>query len=171
MVTLKQKHSGCHTSYMTRNLRIRKLKISDFFFSFKLRNTPDAYKWFHTNTPTTYLRHLSWFSQRLLFARDQTFVACTDRNRVGICYLSRQSVQDQCLVSISVSTSFRRTGIGEYLLRYITEVERNHGFKIFNASIHIDNVSSLALFRRVGFEADNNSHAVENFVSLKKTFV
>lgn len=167
-VTLKQRLSSYPIFCMNEDLRVRILQIKDFCFSFDLRNSHEAYKWFHTNTPTTPIRHFCWFLKRLLTKRDQTLVACKGKEPVAICYLSRQGREDQCILSISVALPSRRTGVGEYLLRYVTDVERNHGFKIFNASIHVDNLASLSLFRRVGFTNVNEVQTHDNFVLLKK---
>lgn len=168
MVLRKQKHLNYLTSYMNEILEIRKLRISDFQFSLGLRNDQGALRWFHTTTPTTYLRHFFWFSQSLLFKRGKTFIAHKGKRSVGICYLSSVHGLEGCYISINVDPSSKRSGIGERLLRHAIETEKNRGRKIIKASVHKDNFASLTLFEKLDFKKEVPTNNKDSFILLYK---
>lgn len=171
MVLHKQKHLNYLTSCMNEILGIRKLGIFDFQFSRRLRNEHGALEWFHSTTPTTYLRHFLWFSQRLLFQRGRTFIAYKGRRSVGICYLSNFHGLEESYISINVDPSKRRSGIGGLLLTHAIEIEKNRGRKIIKASVHKDNVASLALFEKLDFRREIKTNDLGNFIILHKKLI
>lgn len=171
MVLHKQKRLNYLTSCMNEILGIRKLRISDFQFSRQLRNEQGALKWFRTTTPTTYLRHFLWFSQRLLFHRGQTFIAHKGRRLVGICYLSSFQGLEECYISINVDPSSKRSGIGELLLRHAIEIEKKRGRNLIKASVHKDNFASLTLFEKLEFRREINTNGLDNFIILHKKLI
>lgn len=155
---------------MNNDLKVRRLQLRDLFFTFKLRNENSSLKWFHSNADISFIRHFVWFAQRLIFKRNHTFIACRNSRAVGICYISSNLNSDYAFLSVNVDTSFRRTGIGDHLLRYAIDAEKDRGIgKLkLRASIHKDNLASLKLFQRVGFKEVTEGDHITNFILFEK---
>lgn len=153
---------------MSSGLYIRCLKLEDYLVALKLRNDPSVLQWFHSGVGTTYLRHSIWFVKRFLFRRNATLIACIDNQPVGICYLSNESQKEVCFLSINVSISFRRNGVGKELLVHAIEAAKNIGIKELKASIHVNNLASLSLFKQLGFIQTTSSAKLVDFILLAK---
>ena len=148
---------------------IRPLNLNDYLFAFRLRNDTGVLQWFHSGVGTTYLRHSIWFAKRFIFRRNSTLIACVENQPVGICYLSNDSKEGVCLLSVNVSISFRRNGVGKQLLIHAIEVAKGIGIKEIKASIHVKNLASLGLFEQLGFVQTTNSAKLVDFILMEKT--
>ena len=148
---------------------IRPLNLNDYLFAFRLRNDTRVLQWFHSGVGTTYLRHSIWFAKRFIFRRNSTLIACVENQPVGICYLSNDSKEGVCLLSVNVSISFRRNGVGKQLLIHAIEVAKGIGIKEIKASIHVKNLASLGLFEQLGFVQTTNSAKLVDFILMEKT--
>jgi RimJ/RimL family protein N-acetyltransferase len=154
---------------MSSSLYIRLLNLEDYLFTFRLRNDPNVLQWFHSGVGTTHLRHFIWFAKRFLCRRNATLIACIDNQPAGICYLSDDSIKGVCFLSINVSISFRRIGVGKQLLVHAIEVAKGIGIKELKASIHKNNLASLSLFEQLGFIRTTNTAQLVDFILMEKT--
>jgi RimJ/RimL family protein N-acetyltransferase len=154
---------------MSSRVFIRPLNLDDYLFAFRLRNDAGVLRWFHSSVGTNYLRHSIWFAKRFLFRRNSTLIACIENQPVGICYLSNDSKKGVCFLSVNVSISFRRIGVGKQLLVHAIEVAKRIGIKELKASIHVKNLASLSLFEQHGFVQTTNGAKFVDFILMEKT--
>jgi L-amino acid N-acyltransferase YncA len=72
-------------------------------------------------------------------------------------------------LSVNVSISFRRNGVGKQLLVHAIEVAKRIGIKELKASIHVKNLASLSLFEQLGFVQTTNGAKFVDFILMEKT--
>jgi ribosomal-protein-alanine acetyltransferase len=70
---------------------------------------------------------------------------------VGMIYLDRKSVNGHIL-TIDVSPSHRREGIGRTLLKELESIFAKNGVQASLLEVREDNVAAISLYRRVGYK-------------------
>ncbi len=55
--------------------------------------------------------------------------------------------------NVAVESSYRNRGIGRKMLQSLIDIGRNNGLKSFTLEVRVSNLSAIALYHRLGFQA------------------
>jgi RimJ/RimL family protein N-acetyltransferase len=130
---------------------IREIKSSDEFGLFQLRNDPDIYKWFLSDSPVRDMDHRSWMETRLKSFKRVTLVADTGDSVIGTAYLSG-IVNGNAEIAIRVEVASSGHGVGKLLLQNLIEQAKELELLRLYAKVHTNNFDSIRFFENSGFE-------------------
>ena len=86
----------------------------------------------------------------------KTFLIQQDNEFYGFCFLTRfrkkRAYDKTAEVGIYLRPDFTRKGLGQEILSYLEAIAREQGIEVLIASISGENVASLSLFRKLGYE-------------------
>ncbi len=101
---------------------------------------------------------LDEFSTRVYLKHNtyKTFLIQEDNEFRGFCFLTRfrkkRAYEKTAEVGIYLRPEFTRKGLGQEILSYLEAIARKQGIKVLIASISGENIASLSLFRKLGYE-------------------
>ena len=135
------------------NLKFRQINHSDASALLLIRNSPSTYKYFLNSEAITSYQHEKWFSKQLLNPNNSLIVE-QNNQIIGFCYI--QNEEGKNYISLYISSSFRKIGIGtelikQFLLCIPEEIKKN----LFSI-VHKKNLASQKLFEKLRFERIQN---------------
>ena len=101
---------------------------------------------------------LEEFSTRVYIKHStyKTFLIQQDNEFCGFCFLTRfrkkRAYDKTAEVGVYLRLDFTRKGLGQEILSYLEAIAREQGIEVLIASISGENVASLSLFRKLGYE-------------------
>lgn len=131
---------------MSLGVRIRRLRLADY---------PAMIEIFHVCglTPRVRGRDSRRNMARQLRARGNVFLGAFDGGRLVGTVLATHDTRKGWINRLAVLPDYRHRGIAEALVRAAERGLRSRGMEIFAALIEEDNVTSQALFRKLGYDA------------------
>ena len=135
---------------MDSKLSIRIAQLTDESELFKLRNSPEIYKWFINSNMINLEEHKKWLMDRVENWPKFTFVAIENNYLVGLCYL-KIIAEMKYEISIHVMPNLQNTGIGSNLISEMIKSSRKYGVTAIFARINRENLRSLNFFKKHGF--------------------
>lgn len=133
---------------MAREVIIRKAELDDMRAVFELSNDPLVRTNSIHSEPIEWMAHEKWFANALTNSRLKFYIA----ESAGGALIGQVRFEEReggCLVSISLAAAFRGKGLSQAVLQKAMDAS---GFQCFMAEICADNLTSLSLFKRCGFE-------------------
>lgn len=134
------------------------------------RNDPSVRCNSHNTTEISIEEHKSWYTARVdSFETEPIFIFSKDGLDIGFTRLDLvDSIQGKFEVSIAVASSMRGKGYGSVMLEMTIEAARllPYAYEI-NATVRVENYSSVRLFESHGFEKISTS---TDFVNLALVF-
>jgi phosphinothricin acetyltransferase len=101
---------------------------------------------------------LQEFSTRVYIKHNtyKTFLIREDNEFRGFCFLTqfrkKRAYEKTAEVGIYLRPEFTRKGLGQEIVSYLEAVARKQQIEVMIASISSENVASLSLFRKLGYE-------------------
>lgn len=140
----------------------REVDETDCQILFDWRNDPDVYKYQRNTKPLLWHSHVCWFESRLKTKLTLPFLAYQFGSElVGYARIDEEG--KGLFISIIISSSWRKKGIGQQVLsHFIKYMENKFEATTFFAYIHKDNIASSIIFMRTGFR--KTSHEESNFI-------
>lgn len=133
---------------MAQEVIIRKAELSDMRRIFELSNDSVVRANSIHSEPIEWETHEKWFANALANPRVKFYIAeSADGALIG--QVRFEEREDDCLISVSLAAAFRGKGLAQTVL---TKAMDASGSQRFTAEICSDNLPSLSLFRRNGFE-------------------
>jgi len=89
---------------------------------------------------------------------------------IGMMYVERKALNAHIL-TIDVSTAYRRRGIGQLLLQEMERIFREKGVKVSHLEVREDNLAAINLYGKLGYEKIGklrNYYGKANGVYFKK---
>lgn len=131
----------------------RPLTIWDAAFCWRLTCEPDVRAASHRTEQPTLRGHLRWMLRWLLHANHRAWLLRSDYRACGISHVER--IQDgrrvRAVIGIAVLPRCRHGGVGECGVRIATRWAEDHGWGVPTAFVKVDNMASLHLFSRAGY--------------------
>jgi len=142
---------------------LRKANMSDAEFLFELRNDPEAFKYYRNPKKIEWEGHVEWLKNVIEGKTNkELYVIEAEGERAG--QIRFDHGNEGAEIGISLSKYFRGKGLGSLSL------EKGIGFmkgkvKYLTAEIHKDNLASMKLFERFGFQFKEQK---DNFKEYEK---
>jgi L-amino acid N-acyltransferase YncA len=101
---------------------------------------------------------LEEFSTRIYIKHNtyKTFLINEDNEFCGFCFLTqfrkKKAYEKTAEVGIYLRTEFTRKGLGREIILYLERIAKKQQIEVIIASISCENVASLSLFTRLGYE-------------------
>lgn len=133
---------------MAQEVVIRKAELRDMRRVFELSNDPSVRANSIRSEPIEWTTHERWFANALVNSKLKFYIA-ESADGVFMGQVRFEEVEDGCLVSISIDAAFRGRGLAQAVLQKAMDVS---GGRRFVAEICVDNLPSMSLFKRCGFE-------------------
>lgn len=130
-------------------IELRRKKLIDILFLWKLRNDPETYKYFNNNYPVNLISHLMYFFKNF----HNQYIIMADNIRVG-----QIKINDKDELSLSISKEHQNKGYGSEAITMFTPP--------LQAAISRDNLPSIRVFQKCGFKY---SHINGNCIVLVKS--
>jgi UDP-2,4-diacetamido-2,4,6-trideoxy-beta-L-altropyranose hydrolase len=139
-----------------RLLKLRNIKHDDCKLLWQWANDPVVRKSSFSSEAITWEEHLKWFTNKLNSPNCYQFIGLNSENEpVGQIRFDIDS-QLQAEVDISIDSNKRGKGYAIYLIKLsISHLFRNTNVEIVNAIIKSENIASIKLFSKSGFECIN----------------
>jgi phosphinothricin acetyltransferase len=121
----------------------------------------DLYNYYIENTSVLFDDRpisLEEFSTRVYIKHNtyKTFLIQQNNEFYGFCFLTRfrkkRAYEKTAEVGIYLQPDFTRKGLGREIVTYLEAIAREQGIEVIIASISGENVASLSLFRKLGYE-------------------
>jgi RimJ/RimL family protein N-acetyltransferase len=141
-----------------RLLKLRKVREEDCELLWEWANDPIVRNYSFSSEPISWEEHLRWFNSKLNSSRCHHFIALNKQDE----YIGqiRFDVNDelQSIVSISLANNHRNQGYGKLILEIgIEELSNYILVKNIQAFIKPENITSIKLFKSIGFAETNDS--------------
>ena len=133
---------------MAQEIIIRRAESSDMRRIFELSNDPLVRANSIHPEPIEWATHEKWFANALVNPKMKFYIA-ESADGVLVGQVRFEEREDGCLVSISLAAAFRGKGLAQAVLLKAMDAS---GLQFFMAEICADNLPSLSLFKRCGFE-------------------
>mgnify|MGYP006273634195 CR=1 FL=1 len=138
-------------------MQSRNVRLSDAKLYLQWRNRPDVRRYQRTNREILIDEHLAWFENRLGRLEKEPFIVYfEDDITLGFVRFEWRS-QTESEVSILINPTQRGMGYGIKILSdAISFFSKGFAYHHLFSSVHKNNLASLKLFRRLGFEQINS---------------
>ena len=153
-----------------RNIRDKKIVIKDATSS----DCEDVYVWrcdpislsvsFDNSIPS-YQEHEDWFNSSLNNADRKMYIGEVDSFKIGVCRFDRNKKNSTVEVSINMNPKFRGLGFGKRFLASSIEYFQNEHRNDLLAKIKPKNLSSLNIFKSLGFKEISSKE--DNIILVK----
>ncbi len=145
-----------------------KLNIENFLW--RIRNDPLSRKYSINTSYIPYQNHKKWFIERLNSNKSIIYVCKIEDVKIGIVRFENIEI-NIFEVSVILSPDYRKHRISQKLLfGAINEFyKKNKEVKLL-AKIHKDNISSLKIFKKLGFTITENDKLIKDFDSYVLEF-
>ncbi len=115
----------------------------------EIRNHPDVRKKSGNSEIIAFNKHDNWFNEKYFVKNDNIcYVLTVDNEVAGYCRLDLD--KNNYVISIAVDSAFHGKGLGNFLLNQT--LQKYNKSKSIIADIKKDNIISIKLFERNGFE-------------------
>ena len=166
---LKLALSEVRNSSLKREILIRELALGDELDLLAIRNEPENYQWFFSDTLVGAEEHRDWLKARLSESRYFTLVAQMGSEVIGVAYLNDIKFTTP-KVSISIKDEMKGMGVGTKLLDELIVRSKSLGFSSLSAEIKSENLASIRFFLNKGFILDelesNNIESTQTSVVI-----
>lgn len=130
------------------NVELRPATIKDNEVTFKWQSNKSIRQYFNEPKIPTKTEHDCWFNNNLADPKSSLYIILNDKLPVGTLRLDEQG-KHEFIISILVSPDVQGKGIALQTLNKIPQLVENG---LFFADIHQDNINSIKLFKKAGFE-------------------
>ncbi len=143
---------------------LKKSIIKDAKFLFVLRNKPYVYKNSGTPRPVEWQEHIDWLGKVLSGeANKELFIVKFEEKSIGQVRFDYNN--SQVIVSVSLLKEFQGRGIAFLALqKAIKRISKERKVKAFLAEIHQENIASQKLFKKLGFQFQNQKGVWKNYI-------
>ena len=129
---------------------LRKATFSDIEFLWYLRNQQNVYRYSKKNRPVKWKEHVGWIIPIILGSElKEIFIIEKLKLPIGQIRVDYQTLD----IGISILKIFRGKGLANNALGLVIKrIKKQKKAKKLIAEIHKENLSSMALFKKLGFE-------------------
>jgi UDP-2,4-diacetamido-2,4,6-trideoxy-beta-L-altropyranose hydrolase len=132
-------------------IRLRLATTDDEAWLLWLQSQPETRRYFHNPAIPTTAEHHAWMERTLSNVNIMLLIVEADREPAGVVRLDRLANTHSARsfeISVAIDPAHHGRGIGSAGLRLVRKLIPN---AIFDATVHVQNAASKALFRAAGF--------------------
>jgi len=149
---------------------VRNANINDIIDIYKWRNDPLSRSMFINNKLLSIDKHKNWFKDTLEDPNKKMYVGIINGKKIGITRFDFNKRKMFAEISINLNPIMRGKNLSlKLLLKSISLFQKNTKTKL-KATIKNENLSSLKIFKKLGFKQINGDKKYLYFILTKKIF-
>ena len=130
---------------------IREVVLDDLNDILEWRNNKSTRKMSFNSGYINKDEHIKWFNKSLKNKNKFLFLGLKQNKKIGICSFDINLKQNKCEVSINLNPTYRNQGFSKILLKNSIKKIRNKYKGPIIANIKINNLKSISIFEKNGF--------------------
>lgn len=136
---------------MNNNYTIRQAQKSDSRRVWEIRNHPISRKYSGNPDIIPFANHLPWFKKKYFSGlNNHCYILEANQKTIGYCRLDFDEQNDNHIISLAIDPAYQGRGLSHKLLA--SSLKRFKSVKLILAQIQKENIPSLKLFMKNGFQ-------------------
>ena len=148
---------------------IRNAKIDDIKDIYKWRNDPLSRSMFIDSSYISISKHKLWFNNTLTNPNKKMYIGLVNGEKIGITRFDFNEKLMRTEVSINLNPLMRGKNLSSKLLSKSISLYLKNKNTILSATVKNQNISSLKIFKKLGFKKNYEDKKYQYFIFRKKS--